>query len=143
MLGDGGAGMAIAWGSLAEVYIRLIGGIGVGMILGRVLPGSVPKWVGWFLFWIGVPITSIAFLRRVNLVDGAAVAVGTAWLGIAIAGVLLLGWFKGTPHGRALTRLERGSLVIATLFGNTGYVGYPVVLMLVGGPGLWLGAAVQ
>ena len=124
--------MAIAWGSLGGLYAKLIGGIVLGIGLGRVLPEWVPKRMGRFLFWIGVPITCMAFIRRADLSQGAPVAIGAAWFSIAIALVALGIWFWGTPQGRALNRQERGSLMLAALFGNTGYVGYPVTLALVG-----------
>ena len=124
--------MAIAWGSLGGLYAKLIGGIVCGIVLGRILPGWVPQRLGWFLFWIGVPISCVAFIRQADLRGGAPIAVGAAWGGIAIAVVCTALWFLGTTQGRALGRQERGSLMIAALFGNTGYLGYPVTLALVG-----------
>ena len=127
-----GCGMAIAWGSLGGLYLRLVGGILLGIGLGRVLPGWVPQRVGWFLFWIGVPVSCVAFIRRADLSAGAPIAIGAAWLGMAIAVGCTAVWFLLTAQGRGLNRAERGSLMIGALFGNTGYLGYPVTLTLVG-----------
>ena len=124
--------VAIAWGDLAGLYGKLVGGIGFGVVLGRMVPATVPKGLGWFLFWIGVPVSCVAFIRRADLSVGAPVAVGAAWIAIAIAGSATAIWLLGTPHGRRLNRAEQGSLIIAALFGNTGYLGFPVILALVG-----------
>jgi len=35
----------------------------LGFILGGKLPKVVPVYLGQFLFWIGVPISIVAFLR--------------------------------------------------------------------------------
>ena len=43
--------VAIAWGDLAGLYGKLVGGIGFGV----------------FLFWIGVPVSCVAFIRRADL----------------------------------------------------------------------------
>ncbi|MGD1850871.1 MAG: AEC family transporter [Cyanophyceae cyanobacterium] len=124
--------IAIAWGELAELYAKLVGGAALGVVLGRILPAAVPRGVGWFLFWVGVPISCVAFIRQADLSGGALVAVGAAWLAIGIAAISTAIWLLGTPHGRRLNPAERGSLILAALFGNTGYVGFPVILALVG-----------
>ena len=59
---------------LIKLYIHLGGGVLLGWVLGRCLPKTVPVFIGQFLFWIGVPVSIITFLRRADLS-------GAIWMG--------------------------------------------------------------
>jgi malate permease and related proteins len=39
----------------------------IGFIIGRKLPAPVPTRLAQFLFWVGVPISIVAFLRQTDL----------------------------------------------------------------------------
>jgi hypothetical protein len=106
----------------------------VGFILGRKLPATVPTRLGQFLFWVGVPISIVTFLRKADLS-------GQIWIApiIAHTAILLgafLAWVLVKGKGYFTNNLPRlptqGSFVLAAMVGNTGYLGYPVILTVVG-----------
>jgi predicted permease len=115
-------------------------GVGTGVLLSALmmnlapprgyikLPYQVPLLLGKFLFWLGVPISIIGFMRRADLSGNLYLAPVVAWVAI------LLGWgcsrlwitLQKTPWPRP----TQGSFSLASMLGNTGYIGYPVVLLL-------------
>lgn len=140
--------------ALVRLYIPLIGWIAFGWIIGHFLPVKVMASLGRFLFWIGVPISIVAFLYRADLSGWIVVAPITAWVAIAVGAVFARIWIElglGDERIRALSRgldgkatatvslpetewskPTQGSFLLAMMIGNTGYMGYPVVLALVG-----------
>lgn len=127
---------------LLELYAQLGGLAFLGFLLGRMLPPVVPIYVGKFLFWIAVPISVIAFLRRSDLSGSIGLAPAIAWLAILLGAGLSWGWLKitrnersedgKTPQSSAWSKPTQGSFLLASMVGNTGYIGYPVILALVG-----------
>jgi predicted permease len=84
--------------------------------------------LGQFLFWIGIPLSTIAFLREANLSGPIWIAPLVAWAAIALGASLA--WIvirKQTWH-----QPTQGSFLLAAMVGNTGYLGYPVAVALVG-----------
>ncbi|MCL1468379.1 AEC family transporter [Argonema galeatum] len=124
---------------LLELYMPIAGGVLLGWFLGCILPKSVPAYLGQFLFWIGVPISIVAFLRRTNLSGPIWIAPVAAWAaillgaGLAWAGIQIRASFQSNV-GVETDREEQnqGSFLLASMVGNTGYLGYPVTLALVG-----------
>ncbi len=124
---------------LLELYMPIAGGVLLGWFLGYILPKSVPAYLGQFLFWIGVPISIVAFLRRTNLSGPIWIAPVAAWAaillgaGLAWAGIKIRTYFQsnvGVEGDRE--EQNKGSFLLASMLGNTGYLGYPVTLALVG-----------
>ncbi len=106
----------------------------MGFILGRKLPATVPTRLGQFLFWVGVPISIVAFLRKADLS-------GQIWIAPTIAHIaIVLGAFLAWVFVKVKTYLTKtapqlptqGSFILAAMAGNTGYLGYPVILTVVG-----------
>ncbi|HEY9696178.1 MAG TPA: AEC family transporter [Trichocoleus sp.] len=131
--------------SLLRLYVPLIIWIGSGWVLGRWLPNSIPLKLGKFLFWVGVPLSIVAFLRQANLSAAVWLAPFTAWAALLLGALLAWGWIQGqiylarffTSGDRLLDhplqhRPTQGSFLLAAMVGNTGYLGYPVSLALVG-----------
>ncbi len=116
---------------LLELYGKLGGGILLGFILGRALPPDLPVYLGKFLFWIGVPISVVAFMRRADLSGAIWVAPVLAWVAILLAGLCAKLWIT-IPGKQIENKQTLGSFFLLSMFGNTGYVGYPVILALVG-----------
>ena len=115
---------------LLALYLKLVSGVLVGWILGKILPSKIPKAIGVFLFWIGVPIGMIIFLRRADLSGGIWLAPLFAWIAILSGAILARGWIQlKTPDWN---RATQGSFIFASMFGNTGYLGYPIILALTG-----------
>ncbi|NJP08440.1 MAG: AEC family transporter [Leptolyngbyaceae cyanobacterium RU_5_1] len=125
---------------LLTIYIPLIGWIGLGWILGRLLPASTPTYIGKFLFWIGVPIGIVAFLRHTQLSASLWIAPATAWTAILLGAGLAWVWMtyrqrfvKGAGNwGLGANRQTQTSFLLTSMVGNTGYIGFPVSLALVG-----------
>jgi malate permease and related proteins len=119
-------------------FIKLYGslgfGVGLGWLLGRWLPTSAPTQLGKFLFWVGVPIGIFTFLHQTDLTGPLWLAGLVAWAvmltGLGL-GQLWWRWSGPAPSDRNASATQ-GSLLLATMVGNTGYLGFPIVLVLVG-----------
>jgi hypothetical protein len=142
--------------ALINLYVPLIGWISLGWALGRILPKNLPTRFGKLLFWVGVPISIVAFLYRADLTGWIWIAPVTAWVAILVGAAFAWVWIDlglGDERLKALAKgLEQsntgltsgllrnsdwakptqGSFLLAMMVGNTGYMGFPVVLNLVG-----------
>lgn len=131
---------------LIKLYVQLGSAVLVGWILGRFLPKIVPVFIGKFLFWIGVPLSIIAFLRGADLSGAIWMAPITAWIAILLGALLAWSWIKGqvlksnaddsNPVSQvslnSWSQPAKGSFLLSSMVGNTGYLGFPVTLTLVG-----------
>jgi len=122
---------------LLTLYEWLIGGVLIGWILGRKLPTIVPYYLGKILYWVIVPIAIIAFLRKADLSGSIWIAPLVAWAAIFLgAGLAWMGlhWQNRIPKLNILPQSlpAQGSFLLASMVGNTGYIGFPVSLALVG-----------
>ncbi len=163
--------------SLLSVYGYLFAGIGLGWLLERGLArrggpmggppgqpsGGVAAALGQFLFWVGVPISVVGFLRGNPLSASVWLAPAIAWVailsGLSLAGLVLFlmarlapslsgtdraavnanaalpgrqrqrQWYPLQPLNQ---RRTQGSFLLTAMVGNTGYIGFPVALALVG-----------
>lgn len=113
---------------LLAIYAPLIGWTTVGWMVGRLLPASIPGYLGKGLFWVGVPIGIVAFLRHAQVSWSLWIAPATAWVAILL-GVLLASVCLQRSQWSAKTRI---TFMLASMVGNTGYIGFPVSLILVG-----------
>ena len=120
--------------NLLELYIKLVGLILLGFILGRKLPSYASTYLGQFLFWIGVPISIIGFLVQTDLSGQIWIAPIIAYLALFIGAFLAwlriktLAYFTNSVPQPA----TQGSLILAAMVGNTGNLGYPITLAMVG-----------
>ena len=131
---------------LVKLYIPLISWIGLGTIAGRWLPQQIPNAIGAFLFWVGAPLSILIFIRQAAIAGAVWIAAVSAWLAVLLGGGLAwlwLQWPSGLSAGKCSRRKShnlgerrgrstQGSLINAAALGNTGYLGYPISLMLVG-----------
>ncbi|MGI0485658.1 AEC family transporter [Pantanalinema rosaneae CENA516] len=122
--------------NLLTIYTPLVGWTGVGWLLGRWLPKSTPVYLGKFLFRFGVPLGIFAFLRHTQISWSLWLAPVTAWsaiaLGAGLSAIALRWWRPQLQTQPGWNQRTQGSFVLATMFGNTGYIGFPVSLTLVG-----------
>ncbi len=116
--------------SLIELYAKLLGLALIGFILGRTLPATVPVCLGKLLFWVGVPTSIVAFLRKTDLSGQIWIAPAIAFTAIFFGASLC--WLAIRITKSSLQKPTQGSLLLASMVGNTGYLGYPVILSLVG-----------
>ncbi|PMB07249.1 transporter [Fischerella thermalis CCMEE 5328] len=120
--------------SLLELYVKLVGLVLLGFFLGRKLPATVPTRLGHFLFWVGVPLSIVAFLYQTDLSGQIWIAPAIAYLAIFLGA--LLGWmgikWQALFTKNNLQQPTQGSFLLAAMVGNTGYLGYPVTLAIVG-----------
>ncbi|MEA5570993.1 AEC family transporter [Calothrix sp. UHCC 0171] len=119
---------------LLELYAKLIGLGLIGFILGRKLPAAIPARLGQFLFWVGVPTSIVAFLRKTDLSEQVWIAPAVAYAAILLGAVVavLVIYLRSTWANKVMSKSTQGSLILAAMVGNTGYLGYPIVLSLVG-----------
>lgn len=138
--------------ALLHAYTPLILWIGIGLILFRFLPQSLPQVLGRGLYWVGVPIQIFTLSRQTDFsaaVGLAPVATGVALgTGFGLAGLYL--WWANSRFVRASTvsiqqedlqpsdlgsslteRSYQGSFLLASTLGNTGFVGLSIVPSLI------------
>lgn len=120
--------------NLLELYVKLVGLVLVGFILGRKLPSTVPTRLGQWLFWVGVPISIVSFLRQTDLSGQIWIAPAIAHLAILLGAFLAWLGIKGQTYlsNTIPQKSTQGSLFLAAMIGNTGYLGFPVTLAMVG-----------
>jgi len=110
------------------LYLSFLGWGLLGWLISFGLPKSVPRYLGQGLFWVGIPLLIFTSLRRADLS-------GPVWLG-GVVGIAAAFWGLGLGwlwlQGRRLSPQTRGSFLLSATMGNTGYLGYPLVLGLVG-----------
>lgn len=122
--------------NLVKLYIPLILWVGLGAGLGRILPIAIPHALGKGLFWVGVPLSIFGFLRLAHPTESIWLAPVVAWVALTVGAGLAWLWILFQPRlggDRTLSHNpSRGSFLLASMFGNTGYLGYPVTLALLG-----------
>ncbi|WP_109012456.1 AEC family transporter [Nostoc commune] len=120
--------------NLLELYVKLGGLVLVGFILGRKLPVTVPTRLGQFLFWVGVPISIVSFLRQSSLSGQIWIAPAIAYLAILLGAFLAWLGIKGQAYFRNTVPQPptQASLILAAMLGNTGYLGFPITLAILG-----------
>jgi predicted permease len=130
-----------SFGVLLRLYLPIAAGVLMGVGLGyglayiqtgqeasQRLHQQFPLALGKFLFWVGIPLSIIGFTRRADLSGPVYLAPAVAW------GAMLLGWLCSrlwmAKFGHTWPQPTQGSFSLASMLGNTGYIGYPVVLLL-------------
>jgi malate permease and related proteins len=121
---------------LLQIYLPLVSAVTIGWVSRRWLPAQTPFYLGKSLFWVGVPISVFVFLRRTDWSGSVWLAGGVAWA-VMLTGLGLM--YYTLHHGRhgwrQVDRPTQGTALLATMLGNTGYLGFPIVLTLYGDAG--------
>jgi len=114
---------------LLELYVKLVGFILTGFILGRKLLSNTSTYVGQFLFWVGVPISIIGFLLQTDLSGQIWIAPIIAHLAILLGALLAWLRIKAQAHFTKSVpqKAIQGNLILAGMVGNTGYLGFPMI----------------
>jgi len=94
----------------------------------------VPTRLGQLLFWVGVPITVVSFLRQADLSGQIWIAPVISYLAIFLGAFLAWVGIKGQVYftDTVPQKSTQGSLLLAAMLGNTGYLGFPITLAMVG-----------
>jgi malate permease and related proteins len=115
---------------LFPLYAKLISGVILGWYLGKNLPSKIPEKIGKALFWVGIPISIIAFLRGSELTGTIWIAPLIAWLAMLLSIVASFIFIKSQKI--ELEKYSQGSFLLSSMIGNTGYLGYPITLAVAG-----------
>jgi malate permease and related proteins len=116
---------------LLQAYTPLICWTGLGALSVRFLPSAVPYWLGRGLYWVGVPIELFSLARQTIFDERAGLAPT-----ITIASLLLglsLSWLSIQIGQRLQADLPplgsglKGSFLISSMLGNTGFIGLAIV----------------
>lgn len=129
------------FGVLLRLYLPIASGILVGLGMGQALASvqvgqapsqrlhhRVPLALGKFLFWVGIPISIVGFMRRADLTGAVYIAPAVAWTTMLLGLLVSRLWIA--LRGDTWPRPTQGSFALAAMLGNTGYIGFPVVLLL-------------
>ncbi len=142
--------------SLFHAYTPLLFWSGLGLLLFRFIPASFPKLLGLALYWVGVPLQLFVLGRQTQLSHGGEliplVAVGVLLLSmvLALASWWGLQWLVRRKASEvslsnrssllhflfsslnASGRASLGSFLLASMLGNTGFVGLAIAQVLFG-----------
>lgn len=142
--------------SLFHAYTPLLIWSGLGLLLFRFIPDSFPKLLGRALYWVGVPLQLLVLGRQTQLSNGGQliplVAVGVLLLSMSLA--LVSWWGLQWLANRTTTELSeesqssllkaslakfisrgrasQGSFLLASMLGNTGFIGLAIAEVLFG-----------
>ncbi|HEY9642000.1 MAG TPA: AEC family transporter [Coleofasciculaceae cyanobacterium] len=132
--------------SLLQAYLPLLVWTGLGLFLVRFLPESLPRLLGRGLYWVGVPLEILALARQtqfsaqVGLAPVLTIATLIGGLGLAWLSLQAVRQQSALPSEAAedlekpgLTavdpwqdRSRRGSFILSSIMGNTGFVGLAI-----------------
>ena len=106
--------------------------VGVALRMSGLLAADDSRPLNTVLMYVALPALIFSSVHRAQLDPALGMLPAIAWA-VAIAG-LAIGWVLSR-----LLKLEgplAGAFIMACVFGNTGYMGYPVASALMGDPGL-------
>jgi malate permease and related proteins len=126
---------------LFQAYTPLICWTGLGIVSVRFLPSAFPRWLGRSLYWLGVPIEIFSLARQTTFDERAQLAptitIASLLLGLILGWVSLQVWQRCRTKGDEASELEsdiqplspglKGSLLLCSMLGNTGFIGLAIV----------------
>jgi malate permease and related proteins len=116
---------------LVQAYTPLIVWTGLGILSVRFLPTAFPYWLGRGLYWVGVPIEIFALARQTTFDEHARLAptitICSLLLGLSLGWISLQIWQQLQPNLPAPAPRLKGSLLLSSMLGNTGFVGLAIV----------------
>ncbi|MBD2353979.1 AEC family transporter [Tolypothrix sp. FACHB-123] len=134
--------------NLLHAYAPLFTWIGLGIILSRFIPDSFLKLLGYMLYWVGVPLQLFVLARHTDLSHGGLIpAIAVLILIVSLVLATLIWWGLqflaqrqldseqinlDLPRVNSLDRASLGSFILATILGNTGFVGLTLAQVLTG-----------
>jgi malate permease and related proteins len=131
--------------ALFHAYESLFIWIGLGVLLFRILPNQVPRLLGRSLFWVGMPIEIFALARRTDfsrlvwLAPTATICTLLIGLGFALSFLKLSQRWPQDWFGLQ-SETHKGSFVLSSVLGNTGFVGLAIAASILNPDNLGLAA---
>ncbi|MDV2995904.1 MAG: hypothetical protein N4J56_005558 [Chroococcidiopsis sp. SAG 2025] len=117
--------------------------LGAFLFRREIIPRSFPNLLGRLLYWLGVPLQILVLTRKSNLSQSIwlppilTIAILLLGLGLAYVSLQLLkqltqyrsvSWVKQLSDSfYPSDRAEQGSFVLASILGNTGFIGLAIV----------------
>lgn len=114
---------------VAAILASVAAGVWAEHRYGEAAQRGVQRAVRWAL-WGLVPPIVIAITARLEFRSGVGVGILYGYLVIGVVG--LLAWLIGS-RVLGLGRPSTGAMIVTTILANTGYLGIPIVLVLLGG----------
>lgn len=116
---------------LFQAYTPLICWTGLGILSVRFLPSAFPHWLGRSLYWVGVPIEIFSLARQTTFDERAQLAptitIASLFLGLGLGWASLQLWQRLQPDSPPPEPGLKGSLMLCSMLGNTGFVGLAIV----------------
>jgi malate permease and related proteins len=116
---------------LVQAYTPLICWTGLGILSVRFLPSAFPRWLGRSLYWVGVPIEIFSLARQTTFDERAQLAptitIASLLLGLGLGWISLQLWQRLRPDLSPPAPGLKGSLILCSMLGNTGFVGLAIV----------------
>jgi malate permease and related proteins len=128
---------------LVHAYTPLVSWLGLGLILGRWLPESLPNRLGRLLYWVGVPVQILALTRHTDFSQAIAPATVVTLLvllvGATIGWLTVQGLDRWHPPWWPMVSPEQqrhrdGSFLLAAMLGNVGFIGLSLAPDLITAP---------
>ncbi|MBO1060007.1 MAG: AEC family transporter [Aphanizomenon sp.] len=130
--------------TLFKAYTPLFTWIGLGLVLARFTPNNLTKLLGQALYWVGVPLQLLVLARHTNSSIGLLIpAIGVCVLLLSLVLSLLIWWLwqslisnrikteqNNIEVSAPLSKASLGSFILATILGNTGFVGLTLTQVL-------------
>ena len=130
--------------TLFHAYTPLFIWVGLGLVLSRVTVDNFLKWLGQGLYWVGVPLQLLVLARHTNtsaggFIPGTAIAILLLSLVLALLAWWGWQWYITTQRAvnletvdvpESLIKASLGSFILATILGNTGFVGLTLIQVL-------------
>ncbi|MBE9196626.1 AEC family transporter [Synechocystis sp. LEGE 06083] len=124
-----------------RLYLPIGVAISIGILLSCLLKKSqvkifknnhlsliIPNYLGKFLFWFGVPLGVINFIHKANLSGGIWLSPIVAWCAVLLG--LFLSWLLIQTLFPKPSLASQTSFTLVSTVGNTGYIGFPIILLL-------------
>ncbi|WP_347158871.1 AEC family transporter [Pontibacter chitinilyticus] len=115
-------------------FILLFGCLLLGIFLRRLpdFPRNSPQVLNQFIIYISMPALALYFIPEIKLNSAVLLPVAVGW--ICFAGAVLLFWSLGKALG--WSRKLIGCFILTAGFGNTSFIGFPVIEAVYGKTGL-------
>lgn len=116
--------------NIALLFIFLV----LGVILQKVklLPANTYKWLNNVVIYFCLPSLALYYMPKIELDSNLLYPIGVTWIGFSVS--YLFFSFLGKKYG--WSKKLTGCLVMTAGFGNTSFVGFPIIQALYGEEGL-------